>query len=112
MTYPDPSLCVHQVINPQLPELQREFDPGRYTASAVGIPGLSYRDKLVLGSAYGCNPLRTAAANGKRIHISATQELPETSKTDPSNGNQRKQESFRVTVGLYKLEVTLLIVLD
>ena len=33
---------------------------------------------------------------------------PETCKTELSNGIQRKQESFRVTVGLYKLEVTLL----
>ena len=90
----------------------REFDPGRDAASTLGIPGLGYRYKPVLGSAFGCNPLRTAAANGKRIHISANQEPPETSKFDLSNGNQRQQESFRVTVGLYKLEVTLLIVLD
>ena len=104
--------CVYIRLSTLTYRNYREFDPGRDAASALGIPGLSYRHKLVMGSAFGCNPLRTAAANGKRIHISASQELPETSKPDPSNGNQRKQESFRVTVRFYKLEVTLLIVLD
>ena len=66
----------------------------------------------MLGSAFGCNPLSTAAANGKRIHVSANHEPPETSKFDLPNGNQWQQESFRVTVRLYKLEVTLLIDLD
>ena len=33
-----------------------------------GIPGVGYRHKPVLDSSFGRHPLRTAAANGKRIH--------------------------------------------
>ena len=53
MIDPDPSLCGIR-LSTLTYRNYREFDPGRYAASAIGIPGLSYRDKLVLGSAFGC----------------------------------------------------------
>ena len=78
--------------------------PGREARSSFGIPGLGYREKPVLDSAFCCNPLRTAAANGKRIHpVSAYQELTWNQQVDLSNETQLQQESLRVTVGIYKI---------
>ena len=64
--YPDPNLCVHQVINPQIPELQREFEPGRSISVSSRYPRFI---SLCWAQSFDCNPLSTAAANGKRIQV-------------------------------------------
>ena len=80
--------------------------PGPRSTASFGIPGLGYRHKPVLDLVVYRHPLRTAAANGKRIHKSIGQSgAYETSKLNRANETKRKPESLRVTVGLYKVEV-------
>ena len=90
-----------------------EFDSRPRSRPLFGISGLGYREKPVLDSSFGRNPLRTAAANGKRIHpsigLSGAHLKP---ASWPVQWNPAATRIISVTVGNIKLEVTLLIELD